>query len=389
MDPSDNERLSFETRCVHTGVNKDSSYNSVITPIYPSSTFYWDDLDTTKGYDYTRSGNPTRSGLEENIAALEGGVECRATSTGMSAIATVLHLFQPGDHIIAADDIYGGTYRLFADVFTKMGMEFTFVKMGDAANVQAAVKPNTKCVWIETPSNPLLNLVDIAAVVGVAKDAGAITVADNTFLSPYLQRPMELGVDIVVHSTTKYLNGHSDVVGGCVVSKDKEHAERVAFIVNALGLACSPFDAWLVLRGIKTLGPRMEAHQRGAMALAEMLDAHDAVEQVYFPGLTTHPQHELAKKQQSGFGAMMSFDVKGGRPAAEHVFETAKLFSLAESLGGVESLFEYPESMSHASMSLEARREAGITEKTIRISVGIESPDDIVADMKHALDTIG
>lgn len=389
MDPSDNERLSFETRCVHTGVNKDSSYNSVITPIYPSSTFYWDDLDTTKGYDYTRSGNPTRSGLEENIAALEGGVECRATSTGMSAIATVLHLFQPGDHIIAADDIYGGTYRLFADVFTKMGMEFTFVKMGDAANVQAAVKPNTKCVWIETPSNPLLNLVDIAAVVGVAKDAGAITVADNTFLSPYLQRPMELGVDIVIHSTTKYLNGHSDVVGGCVVSKDKEHAERVAFIVNALGLACSPFDAWLVLRGIKTLGPRMEAHQRGAMALAEMLDAHDAVEQVYFPGLTTHPQHELAKKQQSGFGAMMSFDVKGGRPAAEHVFETAKLFSLAESLGGVESLFEYPESMSHASMSLEARREAGITEKTIRISVGIESPDDIVADMKHALDTIG
>lgn len=388
MDSNDNEQLSFETRCVHTGVNKDSSYNSVITPIYPSSTFYWDDLKTTKGYDYTRSGNPTRTGLEENIAALEGGIECRATSTGMSAIATVLHLFQPGDHIIAGDDIYGGTYRLFADVFTKMGIEFTFVKMGDAANVKAAVKQNTKCIWIETPSNPLLNLVDIAAVVAVAKDAGAITVADNTFLSPYLQRPLELGVDIVIHSTTKYLNGHSDVVGGCVVSKSKEHAEQVAFTVNALGLACSPFDAWLVLRGVKTLGPRMEAHQRGAMALAEMLDAHDAVEHVYFPGLTSHPQHELAKKQQSGFGAMMSFDVKGGRPAAEHVFETAKLFSLAESLGGVESLFEYPETMSHASMSLEARREAGITEKTIRISVGIESPDDIVADMKHALDTI-
>lgn len=389
MGKSDNEQLSFETRCVHTGVSKDSSYNSVITPIYPSSTFYWDDLNTTKGYDYTRSGNPTRTGLEENIAALEGGLQCRATSTGMSAITTVLHLFQPGDHIIAGDDIYGGTYRLFADVFTKMGIEFSFVKMGDVANVKAAVKPNTKCVWIETPSNPLLNLVDIEAVVAAAKEAGAITVADNTFLSPYLQRPLEMGVDIVVHSTTKYLNGHSDVVGGCVVSKSKEHAERVAYIVNALGLACSPFDAWLVLRGIKTLGPRMEAHQRGAMALAEMLDAHDAVEHVYFPGLPSHPQHELAKKQQSGFGAMMSFDVKGGRPAAEHVFKTAKLFSLAESLGGVESLFEYPESMSHASMSLSARREAGITEKTIRISVGIESPDDIVADMKHALDTIG
>ncbi len=356
MGTSDNEQLSFETRCVHTGVSKDSSYNSVITPIYPSSTFYWDDLNTTKGYDYTRSGNPTRTGLEENIAALEGGIQCRATSTGMSAITTVLHLFQPGDHIIAGDDIYGGTYRLFADVFTKMGIEFSFVKMGDVANVKAAVKPNTKCVWIETPSNPLLNLVDIEAVVAAAKEAGAITVADNTFLSPYLQRPLEMGVDIVVHSTTKYLNGHSDVVGGCVVSKSKEHEERVAYIVNALGLACSPFDAWLVLRGIKTLGPRMEAHQRGAMALAEMLDAHDAVEHVYFPGLPSHPQHELAKKQQNGFGAMMSFDVKGGRPAAEHVFKTAKLFSLAESLGGVESLFEYPESMSHASMSLSARR---------------------------------
>lgn len=380
--------LSFQTRCVHTGVNKDGSYNSVITPIYPSSTFYWDDLNTTKGYDYTRSGNPTRTGLEENIAALEGGIECRATSTGMSAITTVLHLFKPGDHIIAGDDIYGGTYRLFADVFTNMGIEFSFVKMGDAANVKAAVRPNTKCVWIETPSNPLLNLVDIEAVVAVAKEAGAITVADNTFLSPYLQRPFELGVDIVVHSTTKYLNGHSDVVGGCVVTKDKEHAERVAFVVNALGLACSPFDAWLVLRGVKTLGPRMEAHQRGAQALAEMLDAHEAVEKVYYPGLPTHPQHELAKKQQFGFGAMMSFDVKGGRPAAEHVFETAKLYSLAESLGGVESLFEYPESMSHASMSLEARREAGITEKTIRVSVGIECPDDLIADMKNALDTI-
>lgn len=388
MHPNDNEQLSFQTRCIHTGVDKDSSYNSVITPIYPSSTFYWDDLNTTKGYDYTRSGNPTRTALEENIAALEGGIQCRATSTGMSAITTVLHLFQPGDHIIAADDIYGGTYRLFAEVFTRMGIEFSFVKMGDAANVQAAVKPNTKCIWIETPSNPLLNIVDMAAVVAVAKKAGVITIADNTFLSPYLQRPFEFGVDIVVHSTTKYLNGHSDVVGGCVVTRDKEHAERVAFVVNALGLACSPFDAWLVLRGIKTLGPRMEAHQRGALALAEMLDAHSAVEKVYFPGLPTHPQHELAKTQQSGFGAMMSFDVNGGRTAAEHVFKTAKLFSLAESLGGVESLCEYPETMSHASMSLEARREAGITEKTIRISVGIESPDDIVADLKHALDTI-
>ena len=384
----DSKNFHFETRSVHTGVAKDGPYNSVTTPIYPSSTFFWDDLETTKGYDYTRSGNPTRTGLEENIAALEGGVDCRATCTGMSAITAVLHLFKPGDHVIASDDIYGGTYRLFADVFTRQGIEFSFVKMTDVANVKAAVKPNTKCIWIETPSNPLLNIVDIAAVVEVAQSAGAMTISDNTFLSPYLQRPFEFGVDIVLHSTTKYINGHSDVVGGAVVSREKENAERVAYLVNALGLGCSPFDAWLVLRGVKTLGPRMEAHQRGAMALAEMLDAHPAVEQVYYPGLTSHPQHELAKKQQDGFGAMMSFDVAGGRPAAEHVFRTAKLCSLAESLGGVESLFEYPESMSHASMTLEARREAGITEKTIRVSVGIENPDDLVADMKQALDTI-
>jgi cystathionine beta-lyase/cystathionine gamma-synthase len=385
----ENGDLNFDTRAVHTGVSKDSQYGSATTPIYPTSTFIWkDSTTTTGGFDYTRSGNPTRAGLEENLASLEGGTQCRATSTGMSAIAATLHTFKPGDHIIASDDIYGGTYRLFADVFTTMGLEFSFVKMRDIDATRAAVKPNTKCIWIETPSNPLMNLTDIAATVEIAKSAGAVTIADNTFLSPYLQRPMELGVDIVLHSTTKYLNGHSDVVGGAIITRDEENSEKVDFIVNALGLACSPFDAWLVLRGVKTLGPRMEAHQKGAMAVARMLEAHPAVETVYFPGLESHAQHELAKRQQFGFGAMMSFDVKGGRAAADHVFENAKLYSLAESLGGVETLFEYPELMSHASMSLEARREAGITEKTIRVSVGIESPDDLVADMKNALDTI-
>lgn len=379
----------FETRCVHTGVEKDSAYNSVITPIYPSSTFYWEDTSTHKGFDYTRSGNPTRKALEESLAMLEGGIDCRATCTGMSAINAVMHLFKPGDHIVASDDIYGGTYRLFSTIFTNMGLQFTFVKMGDPNAVKAALKPNTKCIWLETPSNPLLNLVDIAAMVDIAKSAGAITIADNTFLSPYLQRPFDFGVDVVLHSTTKYLNGHSDVVGGCVVTRDKTHAEKISFIVNALGLACSPFDAWLVLRGIKTLGPRMEAHQRGATALANMLASHAAVEHVYFPGLPTHPHHELAKRQQKGFGAMVSFDVKGGRPAAEHVFKHATLFKLAESLGGVESLFEYPDTMSHASMTLDARRQAGISEKTIRVSVGIEHPEDIVANMRHALDSIG
>ena len=351
--------MQFETRCVHTGVDKDSTFNSATTPIYPSSTFRWDDLQTHRGFDYTRSGNPTRRALEENLTALEGGIDSRATCTGMSAITATMHLFQPGDQIIAGHDIYGGTYRLFDAVFRRMGLDFVFVQMGNPENVRKAMTPKTKCVWIETPSNPLLNIVDMAAISKVAKAGGAITIADNTFLSPYLQRPFEHGVDIVVHSTTKYLNGHSDVVGGCVITNQKEHAEKISYVVNALGLACSPFDAWLVLRGVKTLGPRMEAHQRGAMALARFLDSHSRISHVYYPGLLDHPQHELAKRQQSGFGAMLSFELKGGRPAVEKLLKRLTLFQLAESLGGVESLIEYPDSMSHASMGEAARRKRG------------------------------
>jgi O-succinylhomoserine (thiol)-lyase len=377
--------VHFETRCVHVGVNKDTAYKSCITPIYPSSTFAWDDLTTNRGFDYTRSGNPTRKALEENIASLEGGIDCKATSTGMSAITTAIHLFQPGDHIIAGHDIYGGTYRLFANVYSEWGFKFSFVNMGDPQNVRKAVTPATKGIWIETPSNPLLNLVDIQAVTNIAREAGLVTIADNTFLSPYLQRPFDFGVDVIIHSTTKYLNGHSDVVGGCVVTRQQSHAERVAYLVNALGIACSPFDAWLVLRGVKTLGPRMEAHQRGAAAIAKMLSQHPAVERVYYPGLETHPHHALAQRQQKGFGAMVSFDVRGGRPAAERIFARSKLFQLAESLGGVESLISFPETMSHASMSAEARRGAGISDKTIRLSIGIEHPDDLVADLSAAL----
>lgn len=382
----DLSNLNFATRAVHTGVNKDTLYNSCTTPIYTSSTYYWNDLETNSGYDYTRSANPTRTALEENIAALEGGVAAQATATGMAAITAVLHLFSPGDHIISGNDIYGGTYRLFADVFTKMGLRFTFVDMGNAQNVKDAMTPETKCIWIETPSNPLLNLVDIASITEIAKQENVLTIADNTFLSPCLQRPFEYGVDIIVHSTTKYLNGHSDVVGGCVVSKTKEWGEKVAYVVNALGLGCSPFDAFLVLRGVKTLAPRMAAHELGANALATMLNEHPSVEKVYYPGLESHPHHELAKRQQDGFGGMLSFDIKGGRPAAEKLFARIQLFQLAESLGGVESLIEYPDTMSHASMTHEARREAGISENTIRVSVGIESPQDLVADMKQALE---
>lgn len=378
--------MRFETLCVHTGVDKDTAYQSATTPIYPTSTFRWDDLKTHRGYDYTRSGNPTRRALEENLTALEGGIDCRATCTGMAAITATMHLFQPGDHIIAGHDIYGGTYRLFEQVYHKMGLRFTFVDMREAENIRKAATPHTRCIWIETPSNPLLNLVDIAAVCNVARELGAITIADNTFLSPYFQRPFEWGVDIVVHSTTKYLNGHSDVVGGCVITRHPEHAQQIGYLVNAMGLACSPFDAWLVLRGVKTLGPRMEAHQRGAMALASSLSEHPLIERVYYPGLKNHPQHELARKQQRGFGAMLSIDVRGGRPVVERVLNNLRLFQLAESLGGVESLIEYPETMSHASMSVEARRHAGISEKTLRISVGIEHPEDLVEDFRRALD---
>lgn len=377
--------MRFETRCVHTGVYKDSEFNSCTTPIYPSSTFFWKDLETNSGYDYTRSGNPTRDALHENIASLEGGIDCRATSTGMSAIAATMYLFKPGDHLIVGHEVYGGTFRLFTKIWAEWGIRFTSVDMCDNAAIAAAVTDTTKGIWIETPSNPLANLTDIDAVVAIAKKHNLTTIADNTYLSPYLQRPLELGVDVVVHSTTKYLNGHSDVVGGCIVTKDKERAETISYHVNALGMSCSPFDAWLVLRGIKTLGPRMQAHERGAMALARFLEGHDQIERVYYPGLESHPQHELAKQQQHGFGGMVSFDLKDGRPAAERVAKKTKLYQTAESLGGVESLIEYPATMSHASMTAEARAAAGISDGTMRVSVGIESPDDLVDDMKQAL----
>jgi O-succinylhomoserine (thiol)-lyase len=374
----------FQTRCVHIGVDKDKTYNSCTTPIYTSSTFYWENLTTHKGFDYTRSGNPTRRALEENIASLEGGIDCRATATGMSAVHSAMYLFKPGDHIITGHDIYGGTFRLFYSVLTEMGLTFSFVDMSNLDNIKQAIKPNTKGIWIETPSNPLVRVYDIAAICAIAKAGGLISISDNTFLSPYLQRPLELGCDVVVHSTTKYLNGHSDVVGGAVVTKHKEHAERIGFIVNALGQGCSPFDAWLVLRGIKSLAPRMEAHQKGAMAVAHYLAKHSKVEHVYYPGLESHPQHALAKTQQKGFGAMLSFDIKGGRPEAERFLNNLQVFQLAESLGGVESLIEYPETMSHASMTPEARLAAGISQKTIRVSIGIEHPDDLIAGMEHA-----
>ena len=377
--------MDIRTKSVHVGVYKDKTYNSVTTPIYPTSTFYFDALGKNKGYDYTRSGNPTRSALQESIAALEGGIGCSVTSTGMSAITAMMFFLKPGDHIITGDDIYGGTYRLFDKVLAPMGFNFSFVNMRDLAAVQKAVTKKTKMIWIETPSNPLLNIIDIEANVKIAKKHKLLTAVDNTFLSPYFQKPFEFGVDFVVHSTTKYLNGHSDVVGGAIIYNNKEHEERGRFLVNALGVSESPFDSWLVLRGIKTLAYRMEAHQKNALALAQFLEKHKSVKKVYYPGLKSHPQQALIKKQMKGFGGMLAFELDTKKVSLDTLFKKLKYFSLAESLGGVESLIENPWLMSHASMGEAALKKSGMTKETIRVSVGIEDAKDLIDDLNQAL----
>ena len=379
------KKINIKTSCVHTGVYKDSSFNSVTTPIYPTSTFYFEALGKNKGYDYTRSGNPTRTALEENIAALEGGVGCSVTATGMAAITAVLFLCQAGDHIVTGDDIYGGTYRVFAYVFSKMGLSFSFVNMRDLNEVKKAIGPKTKMIWIETPSNPLLNIVDLDGVIRLAKQKKLLTVVDNTFLSPYFQKPFKFGADIVVHSTTKYINGHSDVVGGAIVYADKALEEKARYLVNALGVSESPFDAWLVLRGVKTLAYRMEAHQANALAIAKFLEGHKSVKKVYYPGLASHPQQSLIKKQMTGFGGMLAFELDTKKVPLDQFFSRLKYFSLAESLGGVESLIENPWRMSHASMGEKALIASGITKETIRVSVGIEDKEDLIDDLDQAL----
>ncbi|MCL4511147.1 MAG: PLP-dependent aspartate aminotransferase family protein [Bacteroidetes bacterium] len=377
--------MRLQTKTVHTGVDKDSAFNSVITPIYQTSTFRFENIGQTKGFDYTRSGNPTRRALEENIAALEGGVSAAAVATGMAAITLVLHFFKTGDHILCTHDCYGGTERLLRTYREQFGLEISYVDMRDLSSVQDAIQPNTKAFWIETPSNPLLNIVDIRELSRIAHRNGALSIVDNTFLSPFNQRPFELGADIIVHSTTKYLNGHSDVVGGAVVVKHQEHAQRLQFLTNALGQGASPFDCWLVLRGIKTLAPRMREHERNAKAVAEFLSSHSHVRKVYYPGLESHPHHELAKRQQSGFGGMVSFEVDGGIEEAKQVLSSTRIFALAESLGGVESLIEHPATMSHASMNPDLREKAGINDRVIRLSVGIEDPNDLIEDLDQAL----
>ena len=377
--------MKIKTKAVYVGVDKDKAYNSVITPIYPTSTFRFDALGKNRGFDYTRSGNPTRKALEENIAALEGGIGASATATGMAAITAVLFLCKPGDHIVTGDDIYGGSYRVFEYVFKNMGLSFSYVNMRDVSKVKNAVTSKTKIIWIETPSNPLLHIVDMGAVIGFAKKKKILTVVDNTFLSPYFQTPFEFGADIVVHSTTKYLNGHSDVVGGAIVYNDKAIEEKTRYLVNALGVSQAPFDSWLVLRGTKTLPYRMEGHQANALAIAGFLENHPRVKKVYYPGLKSHPQQALIKKQMKGFGGMLSFELDTKKVSLDKFFSRMKLFSLAESLGGVESLIEAPWFMSHASMGEKALIAGGITKETIRVSAGLEDAEDLTAELKNAM----
>ena len=355
-----------------------------MTPIYQTSTFAFKGVGQPGKFDYSRSGNPTRKALEDTLAALEGGIAGFAFATGMAAEATVLAAFSAGDHLLVHNDLYGGTYRLLTTVCARHGVQVDFVNMRDLAALDAAFKPHTKALWTESPTNPLMNLLDLQAIADIAHRHAALVITDNTFLSPYFQRPLDLGVDIVLHSTTKYINGHSDVVGGAVIVKDPKLAEQVFFHQNAMGTCCGPQDAFLVLRGIKTLALRMKAHNENALAIAHWLERHPKVEAVLHPGLTSHPQHDLALRQMTGFGGTFSFRVKGNQDQTLKLLSAVKLFTLAESLGGVESLIEHPWTMTHISVPETARRAMGITENLIRVSVGIEHIDDLIDDLTQA-----
>ena len=377
--------MRFETLSIHAGQGPDPAYGAVMPPIYQVSTFAFEGVGNPGEFDYSRSGNPTRKALETCLATLEGGTRGFAFGTGMAAVATAAALLETGDHVIVHNDLYGGTYRLITEVTAKKGVEVSFVDLRDLDALANTIRGNTRLIWTETPTNPLMNLLDLEAIAAIAKNANVVTICDNTFLSPYYQNPLALGIDIVLHSTTKYINGHSDVVGGALVVKDYALAERIAFLQNTLGACQAPFDCFLVLRGLKTLPVRMEAHNRNALAVAHFLEKHPKVRRVLHPGLESHPQHTLAKKQMRGYGGTFSFCVHGGEEAAFDLLSRVELFTLAESLGGVESLIEHPWTMTHISMPEEARRTAGITNDMIRISVGIEHIDDLLEDLEQAL----
>jgi cystathionine gamma-lyase len=380
-------RLAFATRTIHAGQHPDPTTGAVMVPIYATSTYAQESPGVHKGYEYSRSQNPTRQAFERCIADLESGEQGYAFASGLAAISTILELLNTGDHVIASDDLYGGSFRLFDKVRKRSaGLSFDFVDMTDLANVEKAIKPHTKMIWVETPTNPLLRLADLAGIAKLAKARGIITVSDNTFASPYVQRPLEQGIDIIMHSTTKYLNGHSDIVGGCaVIGANKDLAERLRFLQNAVGAIQGPFDSFLALRGLKTLALRMERHCTNALKIARWLEARKDVLQVFYPGLESHPQHALAKTQMAAFGGVVTVVLKRDLPGTKQFLERCQLFTLAESLGGVESLIEHPAIMTHASIPAEKRALLGISDALVRLSCGVEDADDLIADLGQAL----
>ena len=379
--------MGFSTDCIHAGQEPEPHTGAVTIPIYQTSTYVQPELGRHKGYEYARTQNPTRAALEENLAALERGKHGHCFASGMSAIDVVFRLLQSGDHVVAGENMYGGSYRLFSRVLEKFGLQFTYVDTSNIDAVRKAMRDNTRIVYLETPTNPMMTITDLAACSEVAHQKGALVVVDNTFCSPYLQRPIELGADIVVHSTTKFLNGHSDSIGGVVVSNADEVAEKIGFLQNAVGAILSPFDSWLVLRGVKTLAVRMERHEKNGVAMANYLSNQKKVKKVFYPGLPDHPQRELAGKQMNGFGSMISFEL-GSRENAKKFLDRVKLCSLAESLGGVETLISHPVSMTHGSVPEETRRRLGITPGLVRISVGIEDIEDLIADLENAFEAL-
>lgn len=383
---SERTSLKLDTLAIHAGQEPDPVSGAVMTPIVLASTFAQDGPGNHKGFEYSRTGNPTRSTLERCLAALEGATHGLAFASGCAAMTTFMHTLRPGDHVVASDDVYGGSYRILDKVMKPLGIETTQVDMADLAAVERAVRPETKVIWVETPTNPMLKLADIRALSAIARAKGIYLVVDNTFATPMLQRPLDLGAHAVLHSTTKYLNGHSDAVGGAILTSDDALAEKLRFLQNAMGAVPSPFDSYLVLRGVKTLPVRMERHCKSAASIAAWLETHPAVEKVYYPGLASHPQHALAKEQMRAPGGMISFVVRGGLPAARALLETVKVFVCAESLGGVESLIEHPGLMTHGSVPAEARAALGIDDGLIRISVGLEAEEDLRADLAAALD---
>jgi len=375
----------FGTRAIHAGQEPDPQTGAVMTPIYQTSTYAQESPGRHRGYEYSRTDNPTRTAYQECLASLEGGKHALAFASGLATTATIIQTLKPGDHVVCCDDVYGGTFRIFDKVFQPQGIDFTFVDLSDLKKAEAAFTSKTKLLWMETPTNPMLKILDIEALCRLAHSRGAKAIVDNTFMSAYFQKPLQLGADLVVHSVTKYMNGHSDVVGGVLVTSDTEWYTQLKFLQNAVGAVPAPMDCFLVMRGLKTLHVRMERHAENAMTIARFLEKHPKVEKVIYPGLESHPQHAIAKKQMSGFGGMITFFIKGGLPEARSFLEKVKIFTLAESLGGVESLIEHPAIMTHASIPAETRKELGIHDNLIRVSVGIEDVKDLLGDLERAL----